>query len=538
MLRTVATMAVAVAIGLTDATAASSHKITSLPGYNDAKPINFDQYAGHIPLPSNGQKMFYWLVESESNPSTDPLVLWLNGGPGCSSLNGFFTELGPFVVQSDLSVKRNPYAWNRKANMVFLDSPAGVGFSQPVLNASEYTDDVTAARSREFLKQFLELYPQYKNRDFYITGESYAGMYIPFLVHNLVTDPVENLHLTGFAIGNAYTDQKLDDGSYMDYYYSHGLVSIQTYREIQNNCQPSELWLCQDGHPGCSALCAATYAAAELSIDFDEMDAYYIYGDICLLQANQSKALQRQKNHMIRSLTHRGTLGPCTDTFMTLYLNQPQVLAAIHVDGGAGQSFSDCSDDVTELYSSSLTVLDKYPTILQAGLKGLIYSGDADSVVNFIGTQRWLTDDGLNLTVTEKWKTWFGPDKQLAGYTVRYTNLTFKTVKGAGHMVPAARPLHALYLFECFVYGQVACDSFAYPKDPTEYLSGADLTAPTSNGQGGGAGAVVWWWLGFAAAAVAVGVSIVVMVMLKKTQIDRAQYVELMAGPPKPKYAT
>ncbi|RHY66469.1 hypothetical protein DYB30_005909, partial [Aphanomyces astaci] len=454
------------------------HKVKSLPHYNDAKPINFDQYAGHIPLPSNGQKMFYWLVESESNPSTDPLVLWLNGGPGCSSLDGFFTELGPFVVQSDLSVKRNPYAWNRKANMVFLDSPAGVGFSQPLLNASEYTDDVTAARSREFLKQFLELYPQYKNRDFYITGESYAGMYIPFLVHNLVTDPVENLHLTGFAIGNAYTDQKLD--------------------------------------------------AAELSIDFDEMDAYYIYGDICLLQANQSKALQRQKNHMIRSLTHRGTLGPCTDTFMTLYLNQPQVLAAIHVDGGAGQSFSDCSDDVTELYSSSLTVLDKYPTILQAGLKGLIYSGDADSVVNFIGTQRWLTDDGLNLTVTEKWKTWFGPDKQLAGYTVRYTNLTFKTVKGAGHMVPAARPLHALYLFECFVYGQVACDSFAYPKDPTEYLSGADLTAPTSNGQGEGAGAVVWWWLGFAAAAVAVGVSIVVMVMLKKTQIDRAQYVELM----------
>ncbi|RHZ32374.1 hypothetical protein DYB37_012652 [Aphanomyces astaci] len=493
MLRTVATMAVAVAIGLTDATAASSHKITSLPGYNDAKPINFDQYAGHIPLPSNGQNMFYWLPESESNPSTDPLVLWLNGGPGCSSLNGFFTELGPFVVQSDLSVKRNPYAWNRKANMVFLDSPAGVGFSQPLLNASEYTDDVTAARSREFLKQFLELYPQYKNRDFYITGESYAGMYIPFLVHNLVTDPVENLHLTGFAIGNAYTDQKLD-----------GTLT----------------------HP----------VSAELSIDFDEMDAYYIYGDICLLQANQSKALQRQKNHMIRSLTHRGTIGPCTDTFTTLYLNQPQVLTAIHVDGGASQSFSDCSDGVIELYSSSLTVLDKYPTILQAGLKGLIYSGDADAIVNFIGTQRWLTDDGLNLTVTEKWKAWFGPDKQLAGYTERYTNLTFTTIKGAGHMVPATKPLHALYLFECFVYGQVACDSFAYPKDPTEYLSGADLTAPVTSSTSEANLVYLWWALG-GVAMVVVGVLGWRYVANQKTKKENAKYTELTSEV-KPVYST
>ncbi|CAK4088123.1 unnamed protein product [Aphanomyces euteiches] len=189
---------------------AHTHKITALPGYNDSKPINFDQFAGYIRLPSNGQSMFYWLVEAETTPRSAPLVLWLNGGPGCSSLSGFFTELGPFVVQSDLTVKRNPYAWNRKANMIFLDSPAGVGFSRPVLDDSEYNDDVTAARTYEFLVAFFAMYPQYNGRAFYVAGESYAGIYIPFLVHNLVLNPISNVNFTGFAIGNPFTDRKID----------------------------------------------------------------------------------------------------------------------------------------------------------------------------------------------------------------------------------------------------------------------------------------------------------------------------------------
>ncbi|ETV91962.1 hypothetical protein H310_13611 [Aphanomyces invadans] len=429
-----------------------------------------------------------------------------------------------------MSVKRNPYAWNRKANMVFLDSPAGVGFSQPVLNASDYYDDVTAARSREFLERFLALYPQYTNRDFYITGESYAGMYIPFLVHQLVTEPVAGLHLTGFAIGNPYTDQKIDDSSYMDYYYSHGLISIETYEAVQKNCKPEERWLCQDYYPGCSDLCAATYREADWSMDDGDMDLYYIYGDVCRLQSNQTQALKYRGS--IRPLTHRGVVGPCADTFTNAYLNLPVVLEAIHVD--KGQSYADCSDPVGAMYTSSLTVLDKYPVILNAGLKALIYSGDADSVVNFIGTQRWLaTDVGLNLTATEKWSSWFGPDKQLAGYTETYGNVTFKTVKGAGHMVPATRPLHGLYMFECFLYSNRACTAFAYPKDPSEYLSGADLTAPTKD-EGGVIEGAVWWWVGIAA-AVAVGIAVCVVVFKSKTK--KTQYVELTAGS-KPTYST
>ncbi|EQC26143.1 hypothetical protein SDRG_16033 [Saprolegnia diclina VS20] len=221
----------------------TDHKITSLPGFAD--DISFDQYAGQLTLPSNGQRMFYWLVEAEENPSTAPLVLWLNGGPGCSSLIGFFTELGPFVVNSDLSLKRNPYAWNRKVNMVFLESPAGVGFSQPVLNATDYNDDVTTARTYEFLQQFFAKYAKYTNRDFYITGESYAGMYLPWLANKLVSTPLTSVTFKGFALGNGYTDETIDGNSYVDYLYTHALLSLSDYSAINTACPGAGIAECQ-----------------------------------------------------------------------------------------------------------------------------------------------------------------------------------------------------------------------------------------------------------------------------------------------------
>ena len=100
------------------------------------------------------------------------------GGPGCSSLgDGAFAELGPFSPQPDgESLRVNPYAWNRVANVIFLESPAGVGFSSFTDPADNTVgDERTAADAYDFLLGFLSLYPQFADRDFYIAGESYAG---------------------------------------------------------------------------------------------------------------------------------------------------------------------------------------------------------------------------------------------------------------------------------------------------------------------------------------------------------------------------
>ena len=111
----------------------------------------------------------YWYVEATEDATEKPVVLWLNGGPGCSSLGGMFTELGPFVISSTGNVSLNPFSWNKVANVLFLEQPAGVGFSYPNLPAN---DTVTAFETYKALLAFFKLHPELHGRRFYVMGES------------------------------------------------------------------------------------------------------------------------------------------------------------------------------------------------------------------------------------------------------------------------------------------------------------------------------------------------------------------------------
>lgn len=116
-------------------------------------------------------------MESTGNPSEDPLTFWTNGGPGCSGLLGFFTEMGPFRPNKDLTLSLNPYSWNKLSNMVFIESPCGVGFSYSN-DALDYStgDQTTATDNYWLIKAFLQRFPEYLNNSLYIASESYGGI--------------------------------------------------------------------------------------------------------------------------------------------------------------------------------------------------------------------------------------------------------------------------------------------------------------------------------------------------------------------------
>ena len=150
----------------------SADEIKSLPGWNGALPSK--QYSGYLTA-SNSSQLHYWFVESENDPANDPTVLWLNGGPGCSSLDGFFYEQGPFVIDpSDYTkLTLRDYRWSQVSNVIFLEAPVGVGFSYSTENDYKCNDDRTAAESRAALENFFnEKFPELKKNKFFITGLS------------------------------------------------------------------------------------------------------------------------------------------------------------------------------------------------------------------------------------------------------------------------------------------------------------------------------------------------------------------------------
>ena len=141
-------------------------------------------YSGYLES-INGIRLHYWYFESQSNtPEKDPFALWLNGGPGCSSLLGALSELGPIRLYRNGSLGVNPYAWNQHVNLLFLESPVGVGFSYREDDGQSnitLNDNTTAEINFAALKSFYQKFPHLTDNQFYILGESYAGIYIPTL---------------------------------------------------------------------------------------------------------------------------------------------------------------------------------------------------------------------------------------------------------------------------------------------------------------------------------------------------------------------
>lgn len=165
--------------------------------------------AGYVRLADKSDTWyFYWYFEARQAPEAAPLVLWLSGGPGCSSLYTLLTENGPCSVQEDLTTRRNPFSWNSQANVVWLDQPTDVGYSRGEVGEYDHSEDQVQSNIYAFLTGFMSKHPELRRRPLFIAGESYAGHYVPAAAHyiwlqskNTSADALQ-LDLQGIAIGN------------------------------------------------------------------------------------------------------------------------------------------------------------------------------------------------------------------------------------------------------------------------------------------------------------------------------------------------
>jgi carboxypeptidase C (cathepsin A) len=410
----------------------TADKITSLPLWSGSLG---NQYSGYITLTDGSQQrnLHYWFVEAATNPAGAPVVLWLNGGPGCSSLDGFFYEMGPihFAQNSTLGLVPNPYAWTAIANMIFLEAPAGVGFSYVDGTVPTYNDTGVANDNYQALLKWFAAYPQYKSNDFWITGESYAGIYVPSLA-NLVQRGVLSKEFPapfkGVMVGNGVTnadgDNDLNDP--IAFMVGHALISTSLYGAIVKACP-------DPNNP--NQKCEDLIGQALNSLN--NIDIYDIYSD-CFHQRSSDGS------------------PPCIDSnYARQYLNRPDVQTALHVKK---TKWEICNFNINGGYDRTEdSMVPIYKFLLANKVKVLIYSGDTDFAVPYTGSEFWTSSMGLTVTGTA-WRQWSFKDalgNQVAGYVTDYSEgLTFATVKGSGHMVPQFKPIPALVMFQKTLTGQ------------------------------------------------------------------------------------
>ncbi|KAL3591714.1 hypothetical protein D5086_010354 [Populus alba] len=430
-------------------------RVIRLPGQPE---VTFKQYAGYVTVnESHGRALFYWFFEAIENPEEKPLLLWLNGGPGCSSIGyGEAEELGPFFPKrGGQELQFNPHTWNNVANLLFLESPVGVGFSysNTTSDLRELGDKVTAQDSYIFLVRWFQRFPQLKSHEFYISGESYAGHYVPQLAEviydgNKKASKKEHMNLKGFIIGNALLDDETDQKGMIDYAWDHAVISDRLYHDIKQKCNFSE----KHPSPDCKD------ALHQYFDVYGIIDMYSLYSPRCV-NSNLSDPRDRPviNGNMAPQLLskfadwHRRPAGydPCASDYTEIYMNRPAVQAALHANvTKIPYPWTHCSENITFWTDAPQSILPIIKKLIAGGIRIWVFSGDTDGRIPVTATRYTLNKLGLN--TIEEWTPWYH-GKQVAGWTIVYDGLTFVTVRGAGHQVPTFKPKQSLTLIKRFL---------------------------------------------------------------------------------------
>jgi len=369
----------------------------------------------------------------------------LTGGPGCSSLLALMAENGPYHVLNNLSLEINPYSWNTKANIMWIDQPSGTGYSYDESGKVDgvYTENVVADDLYEFLQLFFAQYPKYNSLDFYVTGESYAGHYVPH-VSRRIYDGNQNLqpgdvyiNLKGLAIGDGLVDPYYQYPEYAPYAYDNGLISEAEYKTME-----AFLPVCEAEISYCSQNSTLGWTAC--------INAY----DMCNLIEVEPVILTGVNPYDIREQCEYPPLCYNFDNIDSFY-NEESTIEAL---GAAKDKWMECNRivEMRLVFAGDwmLNFAEDLPILLENDIRVLIYHGEYDFICNWYGGFNWMKH--LEWKYQDNWlaaanTTWY-VDGEVAGYNKSSNGFTFLKVLNAGHMVPMDQPVNALAMIEQFTF--------------------------------------------------------------------------------------
>jgi len=422
------------------------------------------QYSGYLDVNGGAHSLFFWFFESRSDPSNDPLMLWLNGGPGCSSTTGLLLELGPCSISDEgHNTTYNPHSWTSTANMIFLDQPVAVGYSYAQDGSSVNTTPVAANDVWAFLQLFLIRHPKYANAPFHLAAESYGGHYAPHIasvIHKknqqvaLASAPSQlKINLASVIIGNGLTDPYVQFGKIADY-ACKGPYPVFEEDSFQCSALYSKTSTCERLVRACYSFNSKLTCVPAALYCWSQM-----YGSFQTLGLNP---------YDVRKKCDRVADGPlCYKQMQWIetYMNQPQIKAEL---GARNElEYLSCNEEVTRAFlgqgdsmHNSATLL---PELLADGIRLLAYSGNADFMCNYMGIEAWMEqlDSPLQAAfVSSKPMNWTIGGKPVgsvrsAGATKNFAgNYTFVQLFESGHMVPFDQPEAAAQMIDRWVSGK------------------------------------------------------------------------------------
>ena len=387
-----------------------------------------DQHPGFVKL-NDTDDLFYWLFKSRGDKTKDPLVIWLTGGPGCASTMAALSENGPFHVDpSTLNLIKNNYSWNEKANLVFIDQPIGTGFSKGKLTDYVTSEDQIAKDFYTFMVGFYEKFPEYKGRELFITGESYAGHYVPAVSAYLKAQNNKDFNLIASAIGNGLVDPYTQYPEYATFAKENKLISDVTY------------YLLKGAFKVCQGLI--------------KTGIWFLAMEECQLGVTGILGLPTAPRFNVYDIRLKCEKPPLCYDFSAIdkFYQREDVIAAL---GVKGRKWQECNMVVhTALLGDWMTSLSaKVQYLLENDVNILVYSGDKDFICNWRGGEAW--------TNAMPWKhqaefqkaqyTPYTVNGKEAGQYKEVDNLTFLRVYNAGHMVPMDQPAVALAMVDKFM---------------------------------------------------------------------------------------
>ncbi|OMJ23820.1 Pheromone-processing carboxypeptidase KEX1 [Smittium culicis] len=341
----------------------SDYLVGKLPDVADSRLDQIQNYAGLLNLEDKSKELFFWLAQNKTNSQNkDTLFLWLNGGPGCSSMDGMFLENGPYMFDTNSTSPKlimRDYAWSNLVDVLYVDQPFGTGFS-PVPESGTASNYVDADKSMvSFLLRFFSVFPEYKSKKLYIAGESQAG-----------------INLQGVMIGNGWIDPRTMYTSYLPFMKTYDLVSQKSLEQMSQLTSSCLTYLDSRSNQKISnSPCDQIFNTLLSDNKFGESTCLNVY-DLRLKENKPSCGMD----------------WPPGLSQMTQYLNRKDVQEALNIKN-FDSTYKECNSQVSRGLSDdqSEPSIIKLPDIL-AKIPVNLFAGDMDIICNQLGHEYMISN--------------------------------------------------------------------------------------------------------------------------------------------------